>query len=100
MATMNDALAVLAKHPRGILSGAVADQLWPGGAEHRSSGRWNKPHHGGPTGGQRAAAGLLGRMQRRGLVIGGRQVDGRGDDPRTWWRLTEAGRAALAPINE
>lgn len=96
MATMNDVLWVLAKHPRGVLSGEVADALWPDGSNSKSQRgqeyrTWNKPHHGGPTGGQRAAAGLLGRLQRRGLVASRR----RDDDPRSWWVLTANGHAAL-----
>lgn len=99
MATMNDALRVLAQHPGGVLSGAVADALWPDGSQgrRREGGEyktWNKPHHGGPTGGQRAAAGLLGRMARRGLVT----KDWRHDDPRSWWRLSSEGYAALAAL--
>ena len=93
MATFNDVLRVLAAGDRrGMLSGDVANALWPQGP------RWNKPHHGGPTGGQRAAAGLLGKLQRKGLVFGGRRLgEENHDDPRTWWRLTESGREHLNP---
>lgn len=62
----------------------VANKLWPGQ-------RFSRPHHGGPDGGQRAAAGLLGRMARRGLVT----QDWRPGDPRTYWRLTQQGRNTL-----
>lgn len=90
MATMKDALRVLvddtaSRNARGLvagtLSGHVADKLWPGV-------KFSKPHHGGPDGGQRAAAGLLGRMARRGLV----EQRYRQDDPRTYYAATDAGR--------
>ena len=94
MATMHDVLAALLRHPGGALSQTVADALWPDGSlSKRGPGRaWSKPHHGGPTGGQRAAAGLLGKLKRKGLVFG----QWRDGDPRTWWRLTEEGRRAVS----
>lgn len=85
MATMLDVLRIIdASRDGALLSGSVADKLWPGQ-------RFSKPHHGGPDGGQRAAAGLLGRMARRGWVT----QDWRSGDPRTYWRLTQQGRNAL-----
>lgn len=85
MATMMDVLKAIDESRDGaLLAGGVADKLWPGQ-------RFSKPHHGGPDGGQRAAAGLLGRMRRRGLV----DSDWRPGDPRTYWRLTQAGRNML-----
>ena len=85
MATMNDVLKAIDGSKDGaMLAGCVASKLWPGQ-------RFSRPHHGGPDGGQRAAAGLLGRMARRGLVT----QDWRSGDPRTYWRLTQAGRNAL-----
>lgn len=86
MATMLDVLRVLdASRDGSMLSGCVADKLWPGQ-------KFGKPHHGGPDGGQRAAAGLLGRMARRGLVT----HDWLRGDPRTYWRLTQQGRDMLS----
>jgi hypothetical protein len=100
MATMCDALALLAGHPRGLLAGAVAEGLWPGGSRsNRRTRAWNRPDHGGPTGGERAAAGLLGRMSRKGWVLAGSQVGGTRADRRTYWRLTDRGRAALGDCN-
>ena len=90
MATMRDTLEVLTYDaasrcarglPAGMLAGVVADRLWPGV-------EFGRPHHGGPDGGQRAAAGLLGRMRRRGLVDDVRKRD----DPRTYWVATDKGR--------
>lgn len=87
MATIIDVLAAIDGSKDGaLLAGSVASKLWPGQT-------FNRPHHGGPDGGQRAAAGLLGRMARRGLVT----QDWRAGDPRTYWRLTQAGRNALCP---
>lgn len=57
MATMRDVLTRLAQSRQGLLAGDVADALWP---MVPGAMRWGKPHHGGPSGGQRAAAGLLG----------------------------------------
>ena len=54
---------------RGMLSSDVAEVLWAGQSLTKGNGRtWNRPHHGGPTGGQRAAAGLLGKLAKRGWV--------------------------------
>ena len=97
MATMYDALSLLASHPRGLVAAAVAEGLWPDGSRsHRRTRAWNRPHHGGPTGGERAAAGLLGRMARKGWVLAGSQLGGTRADPRTYWRLTDLGCAVLA----
>lgn len=93
MATMRDALEVLNDHDAarlakgllpGTLAGFVADKLWP-------EKKFSRPHHGGPDGGQRAAAGLLGRMARRGLV----DTTWRQDDCRTYYVATDAGRVFM-----
>ena len=85
MATMLDVLRAL-NGSRGMLSQEVAEAVWPGR-------QWHGSANGGPSGGQRAAAGLCGRLQRRGLVRGETRGD---DDPRTYWRLTHEGAAALS----
>lgn len=92
MATMRDVLIVLnafqargqKTDASGVLSGMVAKALWP-------DRRFERSPWGGPDGGQRAAAGLLGRLNAQGLV--GKRS--RPNDPRTWWYLTSAGRDAL-----
>ena len=92
MATMDDVLMALKYHPNGALSCTVALALWPTGSQTKGGGKdWNRPHHGGPTGGQRAAAGMLGKLARRGLVFP-KAKDG---DPRSYWKLTDAGRLAV-----
>ena len=87
MATMIDALIALRSHPTGAISLTVAEALWPDGCQSKASKIWIRPHHGGPSGAQRAAAGLLGKMERKGLVY---RVPKK-DDPRSWWKLSEAG---------
>lgn len=78
MATLLDALRAVKGEPK--LSGEVAARLWPE-KEFRGSA------NGGPTGGQRAASGLMGRLKKRGLV---RSVFRR-SDPRTYWVATVSG---------
>lgn len=87
MTTMLDALAALSDGPK--LSGDVAAILWPG-REFKGSA------NGGPTGGQRAAAGMLGRLKRRGLV----RTIYRPGDPRTYWVITSDGRTFLSSNNK
>lgn len=89
MADFGDALRILREASCPVPSGYVADRLWPDRVFRGSA-------NGGPTGGQRAAAGLLGRLARRGLVGATCLYDERGKSvPPTLWRLTPQGRAAL-----
>lgn len=88
MAKMADVLRILADHGPS-LSGDVADRLWPGK-------RFNMTAHGGPTGGQRAAAGLLGRLAQKGLVQRTHILEGMRSVPTVWWLTPEGLKAAAA----
>lgn len=86
MASFDDVLRVLREAGAPIPSGEVASRLWP-------DRQWRGSNHGGPDGGQRAAAGLLGRLMRRGDVTTTHRCDHRGEpEPPTLWLLTRQGR--------